>query len=128
MTDLETDLLIARAEIERLQAQLAAKDAEIERLEKEKQAEFEIATGYYNKWQKSAAEAQRLREAERWRELEVEPCGDIGTKALLYGIGGIDEGEYLGVGEWQVAYGSCPGETFTHWMPLPAAPKGDKDE
>lgn len=69
------------------------------------------------------AEVEAIREAQRWRELEEEPCGDIGRKALLYGIGGVDEGEYLGEGDWKVEYGVVPGETFTHWMPLPAPPE-----
>ena len=72
--------------------------------------------------EKANAEIERLREAQRWRELEEEPCGDIGQKALLYGIGGVDVGEYLGEGDWNVEYRVMPGETFTHWMPLPAPP------
>ena len=36
------------------------------RLREEKKTEFDIATGYYNKWQKAEAKLAELREAQRW--------------------------------------------------------------
>lgn len=117
----------------------AAKDAEIERLEKEKQAEFEIATGYYNKWQKAAAEIARLTEARRWIPVTERLPEDYAIVQIVEdnGYKWLPRiGEYRKcLDEWRIegAFENSNGwledtKMFkvTHWQPLPEPPtKGE---
>lgn len=95
--------------IESLQAQLAAKEAEIE----------------------------RLREAQRWRNAETEPpkCEDgAETGPILYRMkttGTIEVGYYGRKGRWRDSYfrhmrnasDGVDADDVSDWMPLPAAPE-----
>ena len=123
-------MMMAADLIETLQAQLAAKNAEIERLS-------QLAMMREGEIGDRDREIGLMTEAQRWRNAETEPpkCEDgAETGPILYRVkttGTIEVGYYGRKGRWRDSYfrhmrnasDGVDADDVSDWMPLPAAPE-----